>query len=105
MKPLGHARFDYRRGWWDEFRCDADKEMLCVCLDDGGIAIERAWGAPSGQKFRPEIGATLDVAVAGQRFTVAGYSKATCTAIRGEFGEVMSIDEIHDKIAVAHAPT
>ena len=30
ITPIGHARFSYGRGWWDEFWCEAGSEMIWI---------------------------------------------------------------------------
>ena len=39
---LGHARFDYGRGWWDEFwALDEDGHPAWLSIDEGDVAVQR----------------------------------------------------------------
>ncbi len=39
--PVGRVRYDYGRGWWDEWWCYDDKGIAkWVSVDEGSIAIE-----------------------------------------------------------------
>ena len=92
--PLGHARFSYGRGWWDEFWCESEAGMLWISVDEGDVAIESAvpqelW--PTG--FAPKLDA--QVTIDGVRYTVTEAEVAECVAVRGEFPEVLSVGERH----------
>ena len=92
--PRGHARFSYGRGWWDEFWCEADDEMLWISVDEGDVAIEGP--LPKSQwpeSFSPQLGAK--VKIGGTEYTVTEAETAECVAVRGEFPEVISIGETH----------
>ena len=74
LQPVGHAQFDYGRGWWDEFWCLDEAGTGCwLSADEGDYAVERVlpkddW--PAG--FRPKLGDT--VKIRGQKFTVAEFA-------------------------------
>ncbi len=95
LMPVGHARFGYGRGWWDEFWClDGEGEGHWLSADEGDYALERPLAPgdwPSG--FRPSLGAT--VTIRGETFRVTEAETAVCLAVRGEFPEELEIDEAH----------
>lgn len=106
LLPLGHARFSYGRGWWDEFWCDDGRnEMVWVSVDEGDIAIE-TWfdgakmltaveggGAPTFGRKGPVLGdeARYD----GDVFRAVEVDEAECLAVRGEFPEELKVGERH----------
>ena len=92
--PIGHARFSYGRGWWDEFWCEADSDMVWISVDEGDVAIERP--LPDHHKprsFHPTLGASVEIAQT--RYTVTEAETAECVAVRGEFSEVLHVGERH----------
>lgn len=94
ITPIGHARFSYGRGWWDEFWCETASGMLWISIDEGDVAIEEP--VPSElcpRNFVAKLGATVEVD--GVRYTVTEAETAECTAVRGEFPEILSIGETH----------
>ena len=94
LTPIGHARFSYGRGWWDEFWCDAGHRTLWVSVDEGDVAIESPVPEderPSGFVAQRGAEATLgDV-----RYRVTETETAECIAVRGEFPEMLSVGEKH----------
>ena len=95
LMPVGHARFSYGRGHWDEFWClDGSTEGLWLSADEGDYALERnlrqsAW--PVG--FRATISTVTEIL--GDTFTVTEAETAECLAVRGEFPEELEVGEAH----------
>ncbi|QPH54612.1 DUF4178 domain-containing protein [Pontivivens ytuae] len=95
LTPLGHARYDYGRGWWDEYWCiDQNDDGWWLSVDEGDYAIEQPlpralW--PRG--FRPRLG--TPVAIDGTDYRVTEAETAECIAVRGELPEVLSVGEKH----------
>ena len=93
--PVGHARFDYGRGFWDEFWCTVggEQEGRWVSTDEGDVVIEEplaSGSAPAG--FFPRLGAEVRVRLPGRGelpFRVTEIESATCLAVRGEFPELL----------------
>lgn len=96
LTPVGHARFDYGRGWWDEFCClTADGEGWWLSADEGDYALERPLDHRDWPDLpRPTLGAT--VRIGGLDYRVTEAETATCLAVRGEFPEVLDVGETHD---------
>lgn len=89
---MGHARFDYGTGWWDEFFAIApDGEEVWISVDEGDVIVQR----PLPERFTPDIttvpqlGTIFDVR--GTRYRVTEKDIATCIAVRGSFPEVLTL--------------
>lgn len=93
--PVGHARFSYGRGWWDEYWCiDPAGVGLWLSADEGDYAVERNLAAefyPKG--FRPSLGNSVEIR--GYTYTVTEAETGTCLAVRGEFPEELEVGEAH----------
>jgi predicted RNA-binding Zn-ribbon protein involved in translation (DUF1610 family) len=94
---LGHARFSYGRGWWDEFwALDADGHPVWLSIDEGDVAVQRVipeGRAPAIPKA-PILGRTFSYD--GMHFRVTEFDEATCLAIRGEFDEALKVGETYN---------
>ncbi|MBO9446877.1 DUF4178 domain-containing protein [Ruegeria sp. R14_0] len=97
VRILGHARYSYGRGFWDEF-CGADDAgaTYWISVDEGDVVMQtRLHGQDvpkSPPPFRP--GETLDFDAA--TFTVTEVETAECIALRGQFDEALQVGERHD---------
>lgn len=94
---LGHARFSYGRGWWDEFwGMDGRGNSLWISVDEGDIVIQR----PLDPKDAPRIarnaplGSTAEFQ--GLALRLSERDRATCVAVRGSFYEVLYIGDSYD---------
>lgn len=92
LLPVGHARFSYEHGSWDEWwALDAEQGTgVWVSVDEGDIAVEEplavaADGLPAFAAL--EIGAAVELA--GERLIVTERGEAACEAVRGELPEVL----------------
>lgn len=96
---LGHARFSYGTGWWDEFwALDGSGHPVWLSIDEGDVAIQRAVkpgkdaaSAPLAQM--PEMG--QEISFNGEIYTVNEIDSAECIAIRGEFDEALEVGETY----------
>lgn len=96
LTPMGHARFSYGRGWWDEYWCPegAGDTGYWLSVDEGDYAAERLLPETEWPRARNlTLGQT--VTVAGVEFTVTEAENATCLAVRGEFPEELEVGETH----------
>lgn len=93
---LGHARYSYGRGFWDEF-CGADDmgETCWISVDEGDVVRQRRLGPGKAPKFQPPFkpGETLEFD--GSTFAVSEVETAECVALRGQFDEVLHVGERH----------
>ncbi len=97
VTPIGHARFDYGRGWWDEYWClqgRGDSRGCWLSVDEGDYALE--WPVDE-DLWPPERNLTLGqrVTVDMRPYTVTEAENATCIAVRGEFPEELTVGETH----------
>ncbi len=95
--PVGRLRYDYGRGWWDEWwMMTSDGEATWFSVDEGHIAIEK----PFEMKEEPP---SFDALSGGDEFKIGEerlivQEKNHCTLIGGE-GELPfrpEIGEEHD---------
>lgn len=95
LLPVGHAQFDYGRGYWDEFWClDDFGAGWWLSADEGAYALERELAKPDWPRgFVPKLGESA--LLHGRPFVVTEAETATCSAVRGEFPEVLSVGESH----------
>lgn len=89
---VGHARFDYGPGWWDEFfAIKRDGAEVWISVDEGDVILQE-WvpmdKAPDLKK-PPRLGAVLTAF--GAPFRVTEHSSAACIAVRGEFPELLHV--------------
>ncbi len=93
---LGHARFSYGRGWWDEYWGQNEKQTGCwISVDEGDVVLQypiprKRWPQLSA---RPRLG--LPFMYDGKDFAVTEIDVAECVALRGAFGEVLEIGETY----------
>jgi len=96
FRILGHARFSYGRGWWDEFQAvDAEGLSGWISVDEGDVAIQAPIPldhAPRGT-VPPALGAQFNVG--GERYHVNEADEATCMALRGGFDEDLAVGETY----------
>ncbi|MCW1933754.1 DUF4178 domain-containing protein [Pararhodobacter zhoushanensis] len=94
--PIGHARFSYGRGEWDEYWVETDQGgPAWISVDEGDVAIQRAVEpslAPTLTDM-PFMGTTIGI---GQTdYTVSEIETARCIALRGLFGEVLALNQTY----------
>lgn len=93
---VGHARFDYGRGFWDEMYAETDGgDGIWISLDEGDVAVERQLSDADSPRneMMPAGGSVIDLH--GERFTVTESNEATCTAVRGQFPELLEMGQTH----------
>lgn len=93
--PLGHVRYDYGRGFWDEYWGeDGDGREAWVSVDEGDVA----WQVPLPRADWPTCNAFRlgqDVEVLGSVYSVTEVDNATCAAFRGQLPEAPDVGETH----------
>jgi hypothetical protein len=92
---MGHARFDYGRGWWDEFWVQGSNNDSWISVDEGDVVLQRALRRADCPENTtpPKLGEYVIAEYRNYRVTEAGT--ATCTAVRGVFPEVLSVGARH----------
>lgn len=96
-RVLGHARFSYGRGTWDEFWALPEDGLpgAWISVDEGEVVVQAPlppedWPKGAGE---PALGAELRVR--GRSFRATEVETATCEAVRGAFPEVILVGESH----------
>lgn len=92
---LGHARFSYGRGWWDEYWCETAKgAQAWVSVDEGDIVVQ----TPLPPEARPGFSAQSPLGHAfdfdNETFRVIETGEGTCIALRGGFGERLAVGDV-----------
>lgn len=96
FETLGHARFDYGPGWWDEFYAlDGNGKSAWISVDEGEVILQRyvdqdMAGVP---QHAMRVGETFEVNGYGYRITER--DTATCIAVRGDFPEPLTVGETY----------
>ena len=97
VTPVGHARFDYGRGWWDEYWClqgRGDSTGCWLSVDEGDYALE--WPVAEDRWPRARnLSLGQGVTLGDRKFTVTEAENAKCIAVRGEFPEELAVGETH----------
>lgn len=93
---MGHARYSYGRGWWDEFwGTDEDQRSVWVSVDEGDVVLQY----PMKHDFWPPVDANTRIGTAfqhrGENWRVIERDKAECVALRGSFGEQLAVGETY----------
>lgn len=94
MTAVGHARFSYGPGWWDEFWLagDAGEEGLWLSIDEGDVILQSPLSDPAhGLPTRPTLGD--HIALIDEDFTVTETGAGVCTALRGAFPERLAVGD------------
>lgn len=94
---IGHARYSYGRGFWDEFCALDDNELpVWISVDEGDIVEQYRIDAEHSPKFRPPFkpGETLEFL--DKVYKVTETETATCVALRGQFDEVLHVGESYE---------
>jgi len=94
---LGHVRYDYGRGFWDEMW--AEDPQGCgawISIDEGDVVIQRALpdeAVRAGLMGELRLGA--QVRVENRIYTVTEMDAATAVAFRGELPERIELGDTH----------
>ncbi|WP_425074557.1 DUF4178 domain-containing protein [Sagittula sp. S175] len=93
-EALGHARFSYGRGWWDEYWCEDPRgNGAWISVDEGDIVIQ--FEIPDAQRpgFTTESPLGHSFQWQNERFRVIETGRGECSALRGAFGERLLVGE------------
>ena len=89
---IGHARFSYGTGWWDEFfTMTPEGEEVWISVDEGDVIVQRPLSPDATPNIStpPNLGDRVQTKTKNYRVTEKDI--ATCIAFRGEFSEVLTI--------------
>lgn len=94
LRLLGHARFSYGRGFWDEFWALDSQEAPCwVSLDEGDIVLQRSLAPRGWPRYDGYLKLGSTVTHDGLTYTVTEVDEAECTGLRGSFGHALQVGE------------
>ncbi|WP_227445973.1 DUF4178 domain-containing protein [Cognatishimia sp. F0-27] len=94
---LGHARFSYGRGWWDEFWVeDAEGGGAWLSVDEGDIVLQVLVPRDRWPAVPRNIRVGSGIQAFGQSFVITERDQGTCVALRGVFGEALQIGETYE---------
>lgn len=89
FKAMGHARFSYGRGVWDEFWGVDEEGLSCwLSVDEGELVLQYPLKTTRYPQLRrvPLLGQKFEWD--DTRFTVTELDEAECVALRGSFEDV-----------------
>ena len=94
---LGHARFSYGRGSWDEFFCRReDGALRWISVDEGDVVIQQEVSRRDWPRYDRTLKLGRQIRYDGEDFTVIEMDEATCVALRGSFDHPLSVGERYD---------
>lgn len=97
--PHGRIRFDYGKGFWDEWWVSSDTgESSWVSVDEGDIAIEQPLSLNGAAPTFESLMVGSNVTVGPQNLLVTEKNEAQCIGYEGELPEVISVGETHQYV-------
>ena len=93
---LGHARFSYGRGTWDEFwAVDKSGNPVWISVDEGDLILQRELAKKDWPEFKGtlRLGRTLRYKAEG--FRVDEDGTGTCVGLKGSFGHPLTVGETY----------
>jgi len=96
---LGHARFSYGRGWWDEYWAEDPRGFgTWISVDEGDIIVQEPLDL--AQDERPGFATQSPVGHAfafdHEDFRLIETGQGTCVALRGSFGERLMVGDVFE---------
>lgn len=103
--PVGHIRYNYPKGFWDEWWVlNDDGSSAWVSIDEGDVAIENiVEKTPEVPPF-PEIQIGQKIIVGGDILTVTEKNNCRCTGIEGELPFIINPDETFNYVDLSAPP-
>jgi len=93
---VGHARYDYGRGTWDEMWVENDRgQGAWVSIDEGDVAIQHPYEGNAGPRRSDPPSVAESFTYSGTDFTVTEADHARVVAVRGQFPEAIRVGDAH----------
>jgi len=93
---VGHARYDYGRGVWDEFYGeDSTGDGVWFSVDEGDVAVQVPYAGNAGPRQTDPLPVGSTFGYSGRDYTVTEADTATCIAVRGQFPELVQVGDAH----------
>ena len=97
FQAVGHARFSYGPGWWDEFWLQGSAgEGAWLSIDEGDVTIQHPTTEPSDAHAEPRLGDLLEHF--GTSYAVTEAGEGTCVAMRGVFPERLAVGDTYEYV-------
>ncbi len=96
--PVGHVRYQYEDGFWDEWWVIDHDKGLWVSVDEGDFAFEKRVTAPEKARFE---NFRLGDEIKGWKVTERGH--AVCEGFEGELPELVHQGERFDYVHLSRA--
>ena len=89
----GHVRYDYGRGFWDEYHGTQDGDLVWVSVDEGDVVVQYPVDGPPPDRSAFRLGRAIDLN--GLRFRCTEVDDAVAVAFRGQLPEPVAIGDRH----------
>jgi hypothetical protein len=91
---LGHARFSYGRGTWDEFwAIDGQGAPVWISVDEGDLIVQRILARADWPKYDGYLRLGSTFLYKAEEFRVDEVGTGTCTGLKGSFGHELTVGE------------
>ena len=95
--PVGHIRYNYGYGYWDEWWIlDSVGEGCWLSIDEGDFAFERPQPLPEKPISRDTLQLGKTIHLLDQAWQITEVAQATCEGFRGELPEIIAQGEQFD---------
>ncbi|MEP4036582.1 DUF4178 domain-containing protein [Pseudophaeobacter sp.] len=93
---LGHARFSYGRGTWDEFwAIDSSGEPVWISVDEGDLILQRVLPPKGWPEYRGTLRLGRNLRYKAEGFRVDEDGTGTCVGLKGSFGHPLTVGETY----------
>ena len=96
IRLLGHARFSYGPGFWDEFwGVNEINKSRWVSIDEGDIVVQQPLPLKSWPEFSGKLRVGREFRRKDEIFTIREVDVAECIALLGSFDETLTVGETY----------
>lgn len=90
-EAVGHARFAYATGWWDEFWAEDDRgDGIWIGIDEGDVVVQWPLEGKPPQRVPRRIG---EFVLYEQGYSATEIDEGRCIALRGRFPEQLAVGD------------
>lgn len=95
--PVGHIRYNYRLGYWDEWWVvNNSGQGKWLSVDEGDFVLEKPISIQSGIPNLALLSLNQEYTILNQAWIVTELDRATCVGFRGELPEIINVGESYD---------
>lgn len=96
-QPVGHIRYTYELGYWDEWWVlDNTGEGKWLSVDEGDFVLERPISIQSGLPNLALLSLEQEYTILNQEWVITELDQAKCVGFTGELPEVIEVGETYD---------